>query len=131
MQTISNNATLDLAIRELETRRSSELSDLKEHWDHTRKELNPLTLLKDEFKETIASPNFKSALLKGAIGLATGFLTKKLIVGSSAGLVTKAVGALAQTGITGLAFKNTENIKEKGASFLQGILKKMKIGSGK
>jgi hypothetical protein len=86
-------------------------------------------LLKDGFKDTISSPDFKGNLIKGALSLATGFFTKKLIVGPSAGIAKQVLGTIAQTGATTLAYKGAEAIKTKGAPFLSGILRKMKIGN--
>lgn len=127
MQVIKDDASLAEAIRLLENRRISQEDSLKEHWELTLTNLNPITLLKDGIKDTFSSPDFKSTLLKGAIGLATGFFTKKLIVGSSHSAIKAIIGTIAQTGATSLAFQNTEDIKSKGVSFLSNMLKKIKI----
>lgn len=128
MQRIKNDYDLQQAILELERQKNSESLALRTQWDHTRKNLNPLTILKDGVKDLFTSPDVRSGALKGIIGLATGFVTRKLIVGKSGSTARKLVGTLAQTGATSLAFKGTGAIQEKGASLLSGLLKKMKIG---
>lgn len=127
MQVIKDDASLAEAIRLLENRRVSQEDSLKEHWELTLTNLNPITILKKSINDTFSSPDIKSILLKGAIGLATGFFTKKLIIGSSHSALKAVIGTIAQTGATSLAFKNTDDIKSKGASFLSNMLKKIKI----
>ncbi len=128
MLSIKNDTDLQAAILELENRKHTELAALHEQWDHTKQNLNPLSIIKDGALDLFRSPDVKSGALKGMLSLATGFLTRKLIVGNAGGVTGKIVGALAQTGATSLAYKGTNAIQEKGASFLSGLLKKMKIG---
>jgi hypothetical protein len=129
MQTIKNDASLQQAITALEQQRAAEAYALREQWDLTRENLNPLTLLKDGVKDTLTSPKLGSGLLKGLLSLGAGFITKRLIVGASGGAVRKVVGTIAQTGATSLAYKGSDLIKEKGAPLLSGWLKKLKIGN--
>lgn len=129
MQAIRNDASLQQAILDLESKRSQEAAGLREQWDYTRKNLNPLTLLKDGVKDTLTSPNLGAGLLKGLLSLGAGFVTKKLVVGSSGGVVRKVFGTIAQTGATSLAFKGSDLVKEKAAPFLSRFLKKLKVGN--
>src|SRR5258707_695472 len=113
MQTIKNDASLQQAINALEQQRKMEGHALREHWDVTRENLNPLSLFKEGVKDTLTSPKVGAGLLKGLVSLGAGFITKKLIVGASGGAVRKIVGTIAQTGATSLAFKGSDLVKEK------------------
>ncbi|RZJ71042.1 hypothetical protein [Flavobacterium sp.] len=128
MRQIRNDKELQEAILELKHQRRSEGLALQTQWDHTRKNLNPIAWAKEGVMDLFRSPDVKSGALKGLLSLATGFVTRKLVVGNSGGIVRKVVGTLAQTGATSLAYKGTGAIQEKGASWLSKTLKKMKIG---
>jgi hypothetical protein len=127
MQVIKNKSGLENAIRQLESRRVSQADSLREHWEVTREELNPVNIFKDEMHDTLASPGFGSTVAKGIFSLVTGIITKKLVVGSSESSFKKVLGTLAQTGATGMIYKNSEQMTTSGASALSSFLKKLKI----
>jgi|GEM_PF-2744056 len=129
MPQIKNDFDLQQAILELERQKTDDGQALRDQWDHTKKNLNPMTLVKDGVKELFSAPDVKTGVVKGLLGLASGFVTRKLVVGKSDSMARKVMGTLAQTGVTSLAFKRSDAIQEKGASLLSGLLKKMKIGN--
>lgn len=128
MHLIKNDATLQQAILALEQKKQQEAVALRDQWEYTRSNLNPISMLKEGVKDLFTSSDVKTGALKGILSLGAGFLTRKLVLGSSPGVVRKVVGTLAQTGATSLAFKGTDTLKEKGAPLLSKWLKKMKIG---
>ena len=96
MQVIKDDLSLAQAIREKENQQRAELNLLKTHFDYTIEHLNPVNIIKEKFSETVSSigetvtsESFKTKALKIGVGLASGFLTKKLIVGSSGGFFKK------------------------------------------
>lgn len=129
--TVRDNQSLNEAIIFLEQKRQSDLYLLKEHFEFTKEQLNPINIIKDEFNEAISSPNLKGKLIKGAVGLVSGFLAKKFVIGSGAGLVGKIAGPALQAGVTGLIMKNVPNsmgsVKDDGISLLQKGLGKLKV----
>lgn len=127
MQVIKNKTGLVNAIRQLESRRVSQADGLREYWTYTREELNPVNIFKDEVHDTLSSPDFTGTLTKAVFSLMSGFITRKLIVGSSESSFKKILGTLAQTGATGIMYKNSEQITTSGASALSSFLKKLKI----
>ncbi|MBD3581103.1 hypothetical protein [Flavobacterium selenitireducens] len=129
MQPIRNDHDLQQAILELEKQKSDDGQALRDQWTLTKQNLNPMTLIKDGVKDLFAAPDVRTGVVKGLLGLASGFVTRKLVVGEKPSTVRKVVGTLAQTGVTSLAFKRSDAIQEKGASLLSGLLKKMKIGN--
>ncbi|MFT3793281.1 hypothetical protein, partial [Flavobacterium sp.] len=104
--TVTDNKSLNEAIAFLERKQQSDLYLLKEHFEFTKEQLNPIHIIKEEFNDAISSPELKGKLIKGAVGLLTGFLAKKFVIGSGAGVVSKLAGTALQTGVTGLVMKN-------------------------
>jgi len=145
--TVRDNKSLNEAIAFLENQQKSEAYLLKEHFEFTKQELNPVNIVKDKiqdvkdkFHDAIASPSLKGKLLKGAVGLASGFLAKRFLLGSGGGIVSKIAGTALQTGVSSLLMKapdtidemnigniNIGNIKDDGISMLQKGLGKLKI----
>lgn len=128
---VRDNQTLNEAILFLEQKQQSDLFLLKEHFEFTKEQLNPINIIKDEFNEVISSPNLKGKLVKGAVSLLSGFLAKKFLIGSGGGIVSKLAGTALQTGVTGLVMKNVpekmSTVKDDGISLLQKGLNKLKF----
>ncbi len=127
MQVIKDLNSIEGAIRQLESRKVLQRDALREQWEFTRHELNPMNIIKEEIRETVSSPKFGSQVFNGVFSLVSGFITKKLIVGESNSSFKKMLGTIAQTSATGVIYKNSDEIKQKGASTLSSFLKKLKI----
>lgn len=117
MQTIKDDRSLAHAIRTMENDRRSELDLLKRHFDYTIESLNPINIIKEKFtntvssfSDTVSSPSFKSKALKFAIGLASGFLTKKLVMGPSGGIIKNLLGTALQATVSGFIIKKMPDI---------------------
>ena len=128
MQTIKDNKSLAEAIAHLENVQKSEGNLLKEHFKFTVHSLNPMNIIKEKFNETISSPTLKGDIVQGAIGLATGFLTNRFLLGPSTGVLKNIAGTLVQKGLSTINVK-PKKIKESGISLLKNVLDKMKIKS--
>lgn len=112
MYKINSDKTLAEAIRNLEAQQILELEILKKHTEYTLHELNPVNIVKEKFQEgisnigeTVTSSSFKNTLLKTGIGLASGFLTKKLLVGPKAGILKRLLGTAVQAAVSGFVIK--------------------------
>ncbi len=112
MYKINSDKTLAEAIQNLEAQRALELEILKKHTDYTLRELNPVNILKEKVQdgisslgETFTSHGFKIGLLKTGIGLTSGFLTRKLIVGPKAGIIKRLIGTAVQAAVSGFVIK--------------------------
>ena len=119
MYRINSDKTLADAIQNMEAQRIIELELLKKYAEYTLHELNPIAIVKEKihdglsnFGETIHSSEFKNGLLKTGIGLATGFLTKKLLVGSSGGILKKLLGSAVQAAVSGFIIKKLPDENE-------------------
>ena len=112
MYTINSDKSLAEAIRNLEAQRTLELEILKKYTELTLHELNPVNIVKEKIHdglsnigETVSSTAFKTGLLKTGIGLATGFLTKKILVGPNAGILKRLFGTAVQAAVSGFVIK--------------------------
>ena len=65
----------------------------------------PANILKNTLSEVSASPKFRHNLLNVVIGLGAGYLSQKLVVGRSAGLLKRIAGTALQFGVTTLVAK--------------------------
>jgi len=115
---IKNSNDLRAAIAELEIKKTSQEEVLLNELHSAYESLKPLNVL----KKATSSPEVRNSLLKGAIGLGAGILSKNLIIGSAGGLLKKIVGNVLEFGVAALVAKNSDKIKEKGTGLLKKLL---------
>lgn len=87
-------------IQLLEAKQSRQLVDLKEQLELTFEQLKPLNLIKNTLSEMTRSPEIKSHLLQGVIAVAGGYISKKLMIGSSGNWIKQIGGTLLQFFVT-------------------------------
>jgi hypothetical protein len=114
---IKNSQDLKVAIADLEKKKIIQEEVLLNDLHAAYESLKPLNVL----KKATSSPIIRNSLLKGAIGLGAGILSKNLIVGNSMVFLKEVVGNILKFGVATLVAKNSGKIKEKGT----GLLKKM------
>lgn len=108
----------------LEKQKANELRSLKEEFHGIITSLNPANLVKNTFHELVQAPDFKHDLKDAAMGLASGYLSKKLLVGGSINPVKHVVGTLLQMAITSLVSKNADGIKSVATKLINKFRKK-------
>lgn len=118
--------TLNETIILLQNKQAEELKLLKEQFHLTYETLKPINLIKSSFHEVTSSPSpdIKNNLLNNVIGLTTGYLSKKIIVGASNNPIKKILGALLQFTIANVVSKHSDAIKSVGGNLLHRILKR-------
>ena len=129
MEIITDIASLKRQIASLELKREVEKQAVTEEVSDFLESIKPINLLKGLFTSIKNSPSLKADLVHGAIGVGTGFLTNKLLLGSLQGPVKKILGMVLQAGITNAAVKYPEAIKSKGLSLLTNFFKSIKLKS--
>ncbi len=107
--TIANTSELSEAIRKLEVKRRIQEEGIRDHAHDLLVNLKPSNILKHTLEEVQESTSLKHNLLKVAIGLGAGYFSRKMIVGKSAGIVKKALGAAVQYGLTNFIAKKPED----------------------
>ncbi|MBG6111594.1 hypothetical protein H4V97_000631 [Flavobacterium sp. CG_23.5] len=111
MKKTNETDTLNETISLLEYRQAYELRILKEQFELTYDSLKPLNLIKSAFSEMTTSSELKGNLINNVIGISTGYLTKKLLVGSTHNPFKRILGTAIQFAITNLVTKNKEHSK--------------------
>ena len=119
MEKITSAAGLKDAILLLETDQVLQGQLLKEQLYSTYESLKPVHLIKSTLKDLASSPYLTDNILATAIGLATGFLSKKIFVGSSGNLFRKLLGSFLQAGITNTVSQHPDTIKSFGQLIFQ------------
>ena len=109
-------------IRELEKRHVEEGEQFKEQLDITIKNIKPANILKNIVNEFYSSENLMDEIINTAISVASGFVTKKIVVGNSKNQVLKLVGLAIQFGMTTLISKKFHVLKEKLNQFISHFL---------
>ncbi len=124
MKDIKSGEELKSAIADLEKKKEIEEASIKHEFKETYETYKPVNLLKNTLVEVSASPQFKHNILNIALGLGAGYLSRRLVVGRSAGLLKRVVGTALQFGVTSLIAKkgsiNDPQTQKKG-----GVLKRI------
>lgn len=114
MNPITSSADLKMAIQQMELRQANELILLKDEFRDTMEGLKPMNLIRGVFKKATSSPDMKTDVINAAIGLTTGFVTKKLMMGRSTNPIKKILGIILEMTIANKVAKNADVIKTTG-----------------
>lgn len=121
MTKITTSADLKAAIKQLEQQQAIEWPLLKEEFLKNVDNLKPINILKSTFKEAVALPDLKTDMINTAIGLTTGIVAKKIIIGKTFNPVSKLLGGLLELFVANKVTKNTGEIKSAGSAILKKI----------
>lgn len=120
---INNDISLSQAIKKLEAKKQSEKNLLIAHFEYTKQQLNPLNIIKEKFNHTVHSGEVEDKIITAAIGVISGFATKKLFFGKSTNPVVGLLLSGLQTKLF-TAAKESKIVKEKGIPIALDFLKK-------
>lgn len=126
MKSKSETDSLNEKIALLEAKQSMELKELKNQFHVTYESLKPFNLIKSAFNEVTTSPDIKNNLLNNAIGMTTGYLSKKVLVGSTHNPLKNVFGTLLQFAIGNVVAKHSGGLVATGGSMLLKFLKDRK-----
>lgn len=121
MKNIYSASDLHDAISTLEQKRNIQQAELEQEVADVLESLKPSNIIKNSVHNIFSSAETKSNILNSAIGLGSGLLSKKLLVGPATSVFKKAIGAAVQFGVAGLIAKNAEAIKSKGSQLISKI----------
>jgi hypothetical protein len=124
MENITSVTGLKNAILLLEADQVMQGQLLKEQFTATYESFKPVNLIKSSLKDLASSPFLIDNILATAIGLATGFLSKKIFVGSSGNLFRKLLGSFLQAGVTNTVSQHPDTIKSFGQLIFQYFFRK-------
>lgn len=106
----------------LKSQQTIELKLLKEQLHQTLAELKPINLLKNTIKD-VPSSDVKNILIDNAIGLTTGFLSKKILIGSTKNPLKNLFGTIIQYTVGNIISKHPGFVKSAGKNIIDRILK--------
>jgi hypothetical protein len=108
MNNINHTETLQEAIQLLKMQQAGQLDLLKEQYRNTYEHLKPINILKRSFNQLTSTADFKGSVVSNIVGIGTGYLTKKVLLGSTPNIFKKVLGTLLQLAITNVVTKRTE-----------------------
>lgn len=111
MEKITSVEELRQAIRLLEIKQEMEGKLLREQFKITYESLKPLNLIKNTFKDLVATPDLQGKFLNTTLGLAVGYFSKKIAIGSTHNPLKQLFGNILQTGVSNIVSKNADGIK--------------------
>ena len=128
MKNIATVASLKDTIRVLEVEQASKGQLLKEELSVVYESLLPINILRNTLKKYFGKSDLTENLSDSAMGMASGLLVKKILIGKSGNAFKKLIGSLIQMGISNLVTKNSDLIKSVGHEIIQYLFQKKSAG---
>lgn len=126
MKDTNPTSALRQTIVEAQDKQAMERILLKEQVHATVERFQPLNLMKDTINQVAESTEIQNGVVNNGIGIATGYLTKKILLGSSTNPIKKILGTLVQIAVTNIAAKHGSSIQSGGKNLLLRMLKQKK-----
>lgn len=126
MGNISSVGELKESIRQLEQEQAIKGELLKEQLFTTYDSFSVISLIKNSLKKTASSPDLVSDVLGTALGLATGFVSKKIFIGSSGNVIRKLAGSALQLGVISFVSNHSREVKSLGHFLIKQFFSKRK-----
>lgn len=123
---ISNAVELKDAIQKLESDKAVQVFLIRQDFEHAYESINPLNLIRDNLEDSPSSKFLGNNMISTSVGLATGFLIKKWIIGKSNNPVRAILGSAVQIGAINLMARYQSAIEIVGRTLLQLFLHKDK-----
>lgn len=124
MRNIISVEELEKSIQLLEMEQAIKGQLLKEQFLYTYESFRLINLLKNSLRQTISSPTVMTDIVGTALGLASGYISKKIFIGTSGNAFRKLIGSVLQLGVISFVSQNSSGIKALGRYMFQQILRK-------
>jgi hypothetical protein len=131
MRPITTYSDLQNEILLLEIEQTDRRQLLKEQLLISYESLKPLSLFRSALTDLTTSPGVEDNLLGSVLGLATGYLSKKVFIGTSGNLLRKLIGSVLQFGVTNLVSRHPEAIRAFGKFIIEHLVEIKKTKSAK
>lgn len=113
-----------ILVKELELEVESKL--LKIHFLEAYESLKPINLIKTTFKQVVSSSHLKENIADGIIGMATGFVAKKIIMGKTHNPITHILGKIIEVVVANKVVNNAGEIKAIADILVKKLVEKPK-----
>lgn len=127
MNNISSSAELKEAIKYLDLEQKAIGRQLKEQVNVITEELKPVNLIASVMKDVSSSPYIIDNVVGTALGVGTGYISRKLISGTSGNPIRKLIGSAMQLAVTTVATKKLVPISLMGRFLFKKIFGKKEI----
>src|SRR5674476_889158 len=122
MENITSATELKKIIQRLEIEQAIDGQLLKEQFYFAFESLKPVNILRNTLYEITTSPHLMDSILGTAVGLASGYVSRKIaMIGASGNLVRKFLASVMQLGVTNVVSQNPDTIKSIGQFIFQRI----------
>ena len=129
MQNITSVKDLRYAIESLEAEQIVIGGKLKEDFIAVSESLRPVNILRSTIRDLTSSQYLVENIPGALMGLASGFLSRKLFIHGSGNIFRKLLGSLLQFGVTNVVAKNSNAIKSTGMAIFEHFLHKKVMNS--
>jgi hypothetical protein len=124
MKELSSYSILQNSIQLVKEEQIIKRQLLQEQLNISYESLKPLNLLKGAIRDMSSSPDLGNNVLGSVLGLGSGYLSKKLFIGTSGNLIRKLIGSFIQIGISNLVAKHPDAVKNFGHYIIEHFLSK-------
>ncbi len=105
---------LKKAIRILEMDQDVKEQQLRAQFYLSVDSFKPINILKSSIKDATSSANLIDNVFGAVLGISTGYISKKIIIGGSANIFKKFFGTMLQFGVASLVAKQSHALKQLG-----------------
>jgi hypothetical protein len=126
MSNISSSEELKEAIQHMELEQQKISQQLKDQIDTITEELRPVNLITSAMKDVAASPYLIDSVVGTALGVGTGYISRKLITGTSGSPVRRLIGSAFQLAVTTISAKKMVPVSMIGRFLIKKIFGKKK-----
>jgi hypothetical protein len=131
MDKITSVAGLKHTIQILEEEQAIKGQRLKEQLYLTYESFKPAKLIQSTLKDLVSSPYIIDNLIDTTLSLATGYITKRIVVGASSNIIKRIIGSIIQVGATKFISNHTDAIKSFGKFAFKRNIRKKDVNSDK
>ncbi len=124
MKKITSTVALNALITSLEMEQAREGKAFKQELKSVYQSLKPINLIKSTVNQLVTTPSIKGNLLDVTIGLAMGYVSKKVVVGNTRNPLKQLFGTLLEIVVISLVSKNAGGIKSIGAFLFRKLFGK-------
>ena len=129
MQEINSETDLNVAIFQLEIKQAEEAKLLKEQFFQTYESIKPANLFRNTMNDVASSPYLIDNIIGTAIGLGTGYISRKIIIGASGNIFKRLFGSVIQFGITNIVAQHPNTVKSIGEFIFKHVIHKKEMNA--
>jgi hypothetical protein len=127
MREINSETELNVAIFQLEIKQAEELKLLKEQFFLAYESMKPANLFRSTMSDVASSPYLIDNIIGTAIGLGTGYISRKIVVGAGGNIIKRFFGSVLQFGITNIVAQHPNTVKSIGEFIFKHVFHKQEI----